>query len=96
MINNLFVRCACGQEGINITLDKEAGNVFFSMWYYSKPELTWKNKLRWIYSIIIGKPYPDEVVITSGWLPLIIDKLGSMMIEAEQIEYKRGKDGNKR
>jgi len=84
MTNELFVRCVCGQEGLNISLDDETGHVFFSMWYYSKSELTWKNKLRWIWHIIKGEPYPDEVVITKGWLPLIIDKLAAMRNEAEQ------------
>lgn len=82
--NELFVRCACGAEGLNILLDEETGNVFFSMWYYSKPELTIMNKLRWIWNIVKGKPCPDEVIITSVWLPLIIDKLKSMKVEAEQ------------
>ena len=84
MVNEIFVRCSCGKEGLNIVLDEDTGDVFFSMWYYSKEEMTWRNKLRWIVHIIKGKPYPDEVVITKGWLPLIIDKLGSMRVEAEQ------------
>lgn len=84
MTNELFVRCKCGSYGMNITLDEGTGDVLFSMWYYKKPELTVMNKLRWILDIIKGNPYPDEVVVTKGWLPLIIDKLGSMKVEAEQ------------
>lgn len=84
MTNELFVRCKCGAEGMNITLDEETGDVFFSMWYYSKPKLTMVRKLIWIINILKGKPYPDEVIVTRGWLPLIIDKLASMRNEAEQ------------
>ena len=84
MTNELFVRCKCGSEGMNITLDEETGDVFFSMWYYSKPNLTMVRKLIWIINILKGKPYPDEVIVTMGWLPLIIDKLASMRNEAEQ------------
>ena len=88
-MSDLFIRCKCGAEGVNITLDEETGDVFFSMWYYSKKELNARNKLRWIWNIIKGNPYPDEVVITVGWLPLIIDKLGAMKNEAEQITEMR-------
>lgn len=84
MENTLFVRCKCGNEGLNIVLDEETGDVFFSMWYYNKPELTAMDKLRWIINILKGKPCPDEVIVTRGWLPLIIDKLASMRNEAEQ------------
>jgi len=88
MVNELFVRCACGAEGINILLDEGGEEVFFSMWYYGKNELTWRNKLRWIWHIINGDPYPDEVVINTGWLPVIIDVLGSMKVEAEQNGHR--------
>lgn len=88
MVNEIFVRCKCGAEGMNITLDDETGDVFFSIWYYIKPKLTILRKLIWIMNIIRGKPYPDEVIVDKGWLPLIIDKLGSMRVEAEQ---KHGK-----
>ena len=87
MTNELFGRCACGAEGINISLDDETGEVFFSMWYYGRNDLTWSHKLRWIWHIIKGDPYLDEVVINSGWLPLIIDKLGSMKVEADSNEH---------
>lgn len=89
MSNDLFVKCACGSEGINISLDEGGEDVFFSMWYYGKNELTWQNKLRWIWHIIKGNPYVDEVVITPGWLPLIIDVLGSMKVDAEYNAQKR-------
>jgi len=84
MVNELFVCCACGADGMNIVLDDDTGDVFFSLWYHSKYELTWRNKLRWIWNVIKGRPFPDEIVITHGWLPLIIDKLESMRIETER------------
>ena len=82
-MNELFVKCECGCEGLNITLDNDTGDVFFSMWYYGRSNLTVSSKLRWIWHIIKGEPHPDEIIIGRGWVPLIIDKLRSMMVEAE-------------
>lgn len=81
----LFIRCKCGAEGVNITLDKDTGDIFFSMWHYKKDSLTLMNRLRWIWYIIKGTPYPDEVVIESGWFPLIIDTFKSMDVESRRL-----------
>ena len=83
-MTELFIRCACGTEGINITQDEETDEVFFAMWYYGKHDMSCRNKLRWIWQILIGKPYPDEVVISTGWLPLLIDHLKAMKVDANQ------------
>lgn len=81
-MNELFVKCECGCEGLNIALDSDTGDVFFSMWYYGKNDLTWSHKLRWIWHIIKGDPYLDEIIIGRKWIPVIVDKLGSNVAEA--------------
>ena len=77
-MNETFIRCACGAEGINITQDEEIGEVYFSMMYTDPRRMSAMDKLRWILKILRGKPYPDQIVIAQGWLPLMIDHLKAM------------------
>ena len=80
-MNEIFIRCACGTEGINITTDEDTGEVFFAMMYTDPCRMSAMDKLRWIIQILRGKPYPDQIVITRGWLPLLIDHLKAMQIK---------------
>lgn len=77
-MNEIFIRCACGNEGINITTDEDTGEVFFVMMYNNPYRMSAMDKLRWIIQILQGKPYLDQIVITQGWLPLMIDHLKAM------------------
>ena len=77
-MNEIFIRCACGAEGINITQDENTGEVFFAMMYNNPCRMSVMDRMRWIIRILRGKPYPDQIVITRGWLPLIIDNLKAM------------------
>lgn len=74
-MTELFVRCACGTAGMNITHDEDTGEVFFAIWHYGKNNMSIAHKLRWIWRIVCGNPYPDEIVIHRGWLPLMTDHL---------------------
>ena len=87
-MNELFIRCACGREGVNLVQDLDTGEVYVAIWYYSRTDMNIRHKIRWIWKIIQGNPYADEVVIGVGWLPLIADKLGAMRNVAEQIRKK--------
>ena len=78
IMNEIFIRCACGNEGINITQDEETGEVFFAMMYTNPCRMSAMDKLRWILKILRGKPYPYQIVIAQGWLPLMIDHLKAM------------------
>lgn len=89
-MNELFLRCACGMEGVNITQDEETDEVYFAIWYYGKTDMSIAHKLRWIWRIIRGEPYPDEIVIHKGWLPLLIDHLEAMRAEADQRKENGG------
>lgn len=77
-MNEIFIRCACGTEGINITTDEDTGEVFFAMMYTDQLRMSAMDKLRWIMRILQGKPYLDQIVITQEWLPLMIDHLKPM------------------
>jgi hypothetical protein len=78
----------CGSEGVNLVQDDETGEVYLAVWWYGRNDMSMSHKLRWIWEIIRGKPYADEVVIGVGWLPLIADKLGAMRVVAEQIQNR--------
>jgi len=88
MTEELFVRCVCGSEGVNIVQDDETGEVYFAIWYYNRTDMSISHKLRWIWNIIRGDPYADEVVIGVGWLPIIIDKLSAMRDVGEHIRKR--------
>jgi hypothetical protein len=84
MTEELFVRCECGNEGVNLVQDDETGEVYLAVWYYSRTDMSIAHKLRWVWKIIQGKPYVDEIIVGVGWLPLIVDKLSAMIVVAEQ------------
>lgn len=88
MTEEFFVRCMCGAEGANFVQDDETGEVYLAVWYYSRNDMSISHKLRWIWEIIRGRPYEDEVVIGVECLPLIIDKLGAMRVVAGQIRER--------
>ena len=77
-MNELFIRCECGTEGINITQDEETGEIYVALWYYGKHDMSIMHKLHWIWQIVKGKPYLDGIVISKSWLPFLIDKLRAM------------------
>lgn len=73
-----FIKCECGTEGLHIDKDEYDGFVYFSLWHFDLSELTWLNKLRWIWYVIKGKPYHDTVVVAPERIQGIIDILESM------------------
>ena len=77
-MNEIFIRCACGAEGINITTDEDTGEVFFAMMYTDPLRMSAIDKLRWIMRILQGNPYLDQIVIAQEWLPLMINHLKAM------------------
>jgi DNA-directed RNA polymerase subunit M/transcription elongation factor TFIIS len=78
-----FVECQCHSEGLHIEQDDECKDVYLSLWYYGHQDLTWKNKLRWIWFIIKGKPYPDSIVVRPELISEIISILEKMKISYE-------------
>lgn len=85
MNKELFIRCECGAHGLNITQDDETGDVFFAMWHYGRDDMSITHKLRWIWQIIRGKPFLDEIVVNANSLPLLIDHLKTMKTEADRL-----------
>ena len=85
-----FIECQCHAEGLHIEQDDEYNDVYLSLWYYGHQNLTWRNKLRWIWYIIKGRPYPDSIVVKPELISEIIDILKNM-----NISYKIKKVANK-
>ena len=73
-----FIKCECGFEILHIEQDKYEKVVYFSLWYYSNRNLTWKNKLYWIWNIIKGKPYHDTIIVSQERINEIIEILEGM------------------
>ncbi len=72
MNKEYFIKCKCGTEGLHIEKDELDGDVYFSLWYFSQFDLSWRHKLNWIWHILKGRPYHDTVVIDPARLPDII------------------------
>ncbi len=75
MSQEYFIKCECGTEGLHIEKDQNDGDVYFSLWYFNGFELSWRNKMHWIWHILKGKPYHDTVVIYPKRIPEIINIL---------------------
>ena len=68
MSKELFLECDCYSEGIKFNYDQD-GLLNISLYQRGfKPRTkTWREKLRWIYQIIIKDvPYDDEVIISKS------------------------------
>ena len=66
MSKELFLECDCYSEGIKFNYDED-GLLYISLYQRGfKPRTkTWREKLRWIWQIIIKDvPYDDEVIIS--------------------------------
>ena len=73
-----FIKCECGTEGLHISNDSFDKEVYFSLWYCGYPHFDVKHKLRWIWNIIKGKPYPDLIIVEQSRIQNIIDVLEEM------------------
>ncbi len=73
-----WIKCECGSEGLHIEKDACDGDVYFSLWYYGCQNLGWKEKLKWIWYILKGKPYHDTIVVSPERIPEIIQVLEEM------------------
>ncbi len=70
-----FIKCECGAEGLHIEKDACDGDVYFSLWHFGPDDLSWRDKLHWIWHIIKGKPYHDMIAVGPERLPEIIEIL---------------------
>lgn len=62
--NEVFIKCDCGTELLHIEKDEEYDDIYFSLWYYGNQPLSIKGKLRWMWAVIKGQPYPDTVIVS--------------------------------
>lgn len=73
-----FIECECHAEGLHIEQDDESNDVYLSLWYFGHQNLTWRNKLRWVWNIIKGRPDPDSIVVRQDLVSEIISVLEKM------------------
>lgn len=74
-MNDLYVKCSCHSEGFYINYEEEGLYYvsFFSLGYRSG-ELSFWNKLRWVWHILSkGKPFDDQVVLNKEEAKKIAD-----------------------
>ena len=100
MSKELFLECDCYSEGIKFNYDQD-GLLNISLFQRGfKPRTkTWREKLRWIYQIIIKDvPYDDEVIISKNKIKQLTQFMNEIFVNNTQfanqnqpnIELKRG------
>lgn len=70
-----FIRCECGAEGLHIEKDPHDGDIYFSLWFCGYQDFDIRQKLRWIWNIIKGKPYQDLIIVDPSRIQEVIDVL---------------------
>ena len=73
-----WIPCVCGAEGMHIEQDTCDGDVYFAMWHYGHQDMSIMHRLWWIWSIIKGRPFHDQLIIDGGSIQSMIDVLEEM------------------
>jgi hypothetical protein len=65
----LFVRCSCYSEGVQLVDDAEDKMIYLSLWdshvHPPGPRQPWRQRLRHIWRIIrTGTPFDDDVILS--------------------------------
>ena len=68
----IFLKCDCNTHAIEVQRYKESDvddeGFYVSLWQYSRVNITldWREKIRWIWHILIqGKPWNDCVILNN-------------------------------
>ena len=81
MINKnkrFWIPCSCGAHGMQIEKDESDSDVYIALWQHGQQPMSIMHKLRWMWSIIEGRPFRDQIVIDQERLQNIIDALTEM------------------
>lgn len=79
MTNKSFwIECECGAHGLKIEKDEYDSDIYIALWQYGQQPIPIEHKLRWIWSIIKGRPFRDQIVIDRARLQNVIDALTEM------------------
>lgn len=73
-----WIPCVCGAEGLQIEKDESDSDIYIALWHYGQQPMSIAHKLRWIWSIVNGRPFRDQIVIDQDQLQRIIDALSEM------------------
>ena len=85
--NNLFVKCDCHAEGIEVTYEKEQDGskefwFAFYMWGRSGYKLSWGRRLKYIWMVITGKDlYGDMVILNEEKTKELVEFLNQKLSE---------------
>lgn len=74
----LWIQCECGAGGLHIENDEYDDDIYIALWHYGQYTMSIGHKLRWIWQIINGRPFRDQIVIDQSRLQKIIDALQEM------------------
>ena len=59
----IIIPCACSCGVLRLVKDKEDGELYISAYKNDPDVANWRQKLRWIWSIIKNDIFADEIVI---------------------------------
>lgn len=76
--DRLWIQCECSMDGLLIEKDDYDGDIYIALWQCGQQPMSIEHKLRWIYSIICGRPFRDQIVIGQENLQKVIDGLTEM------------------
>ncbi len=85
--NNLFVKCDCESEGIEVTYEKNEGHpkefwFSFYMWGRSGYKLSLRRRLKYIWMILSGKDlYGDMVILDEERTKELVEFLDKKLSE---------------
>lgn len=67
-----------GMDGLLIEKDAYDGDIYVALWQFGQQPMSIEHKLRWIWSIIKGRPFRDQIVIDPTEVQYLIDGLEDM------------------
>lgn len=73
-----WIPCCCGSEGLQIEKDESDSDIYIALWHFGQQPMSVEHKLRWIWSIINGRPFRDQIVIDQERLQDVVDALRGM------------------
>jgi hypothetical protein len=78
--NSKFYKCSCHSHALEIdtSFREEEGEVYFSIWQYSRinPSLSIRERIRWCWRILTtGNPWGDSVCLKQEQCDEIIEQL---------------------
>ena len=86
-MKNLFIKCECCGEALEISYDEELDSIELSIWTYGHNNVMgWRERLRWCWRILrTGNPWGDHVILTHQKMQEIINFYNSLKNTEKQL-----------